>query len=292
MKSIFSKLYNFQFNSKVARGVLGCFYRNGKVYAVPFGPLRGIKMRYYSDINFHALLGLWELASLRFLSRALMESGLLKCDSIACDVGANIGMYSLWLSRRCIPEGKIYAFEIAPTTLERLHDNLLLNNIKNVEVIPAACADRNGPVEFFIGRHHHTNSLNADWSGGGHMNPKKLIVNGITLDDFFYGSTLRPTPDFIKMDIEGGGVFALKGCTQCCEKARPLFYIESHTPDEDSAISVIVTNHDYAAFRIETNSWVKRPDHIYPHPDGIWGTVFLCPLEKRGALVPILGKAG
>ena len=172
MNSILTRVYNAQFNSKLARRILGCFYRNGKVYAVPFGPLRGIKLRYCPEINFHAMLGLWEVRSLRFLSRALLESGLLCRDSTVCDVGANIGVYSLWLSRLCVPSGRVYAFEIAPATLERLRDNLLLNNIKNVEVIPAACADRSGPVEFFIGLSHHSHSLNADWAGGGRIRPR------------------------------------------------------------------------------------------------------------------------
>jgi FkbM family methyltransferase len=207
-------------------------------------------------------------------------------------VGANIGTYSLWLSRQCVPQGKVYAFEIAPVTLERLRDNLLLNNIKNVEVVPAACADRVGPLDFFIGRHHHSNSLSAEWSGGGQCQPQKLVVDGVTLDDFFYGGKTRPAPAFIKMDIEGGGVFALKGCRLVCDKARPVFLIESHTPAEDSAIRTIITDHNYKAFRIETHTWITRPDEIYPHPDGVWGNVFLCPAEKCGTLEPLIGRAG
>lgn len=92
------------------------------------------------------------------------------------------------------------------------------------------------------------------------------------------------------MDIEGGGVFALKGCNQVCERARPMFLIESHTPDEDSAIRAIVAQHDYKAFRTDTQRWITRPDQVHPHPEGIWGTVFLCPTEKCSALASLLGK--
>ena len=289
MKSIISKLYNLQVNSKLARGALGLYYRHGRVYSLPFGPLRGVKLRYETSVNFHAVLGLWELASFRFLSRVLVEGGLLAPDSVACDVGANIGMYSLWLARIALPKGRIYSFEIAPVTLERLRDNLKLNQVQNVEVVAAACADKNGPVEFFVGDHHHCNSLNAEWAGGHRITPEKLIVKGITLDEFFYGSEPRRAPAFIKMDIEGGGVFALKGCNLCCERARPFILIESHTPEEDLAISDIAIRHKYVVYQTEENRWVKRPDRGFPDPEGIRGTVFLCPVEKRSALERILG---
>ena len=38
------------------------------------------------------------------------------------------------------------------------------------------------------------------------------------------------------MDIEGAGVFALKGCDQCLRIKRPIFLMESHTPEEDGAV--------------------------------------------------------
>ena len=49
-------------------------------------------------------------------------------------------------------------------------------------------------------------SLDGNWTGkaGG-----EIEVNGITLDGYFEEKNYYP--DFIKMDIEGGGVYAFPG---------------------------------------------------------------------------------
>jgi FkbM family methyltransferase len=289
MRAALSRLRDARFNSSLARRVLGRVYRDGAVYRIPFGPLRGAKLRYRPEVNFHAMLGLWELENVRFITRALLDTGALAPSSVVCDVGANIGTFSLWFARRCVPDGRVYAFEVAPATLAMLRDTLALNAAANVEVVPAACADRTGPVEFFIGKHHHSNSLDATWSGGGEVQPRALVVDGTSLDDVFYGATPRTPPAFVKVDIEGGGVQALPGCRQVCERARPFVLIESHTPDEDAAISAVVTGCDYRAYRVNTGSWVVRPDETHPHPDGIWGTLFLCPAEAHEAMRTALG---
>ena len=90
------------------------------------------------------------------------------------------------------------------------------------------------------------------------------------------------------MDIEGGGVFALRGCDRVVAKTRPLFLIESHTPDEDGAIRDLIRRHDYAAYRVDNNQWVTAPDEVHPHPQGVWGTMLLCPSELRTGLVAAL----
>lgn len=264
-------------------------YTEGKVYKIPFGPLRGFKLRYHQQINFHALLGLWEPENFRFLTELLVSGGLLRQNSVVCDVGANIGMFSLWLSRQCSPTGKVYAFEAAPDTFEMLQDTISLNRSANVELVRAACTDKSGAVEFFIGFHHHVSSLNADWATGEQsMAAQRVLVDGITLDEFFYGATPRPAPAFIKMDIEGGGEYALKDCEHCVQKGRPLFLVESHTPTEDRAISDLITRHEYKAFRLNNHKWVATPTAVHPDPDGVWGTLFLCPSERYQSAMKLL----
>jgi len=90
--SLFNNLRDARWNSRLVRGLLGMRYREGHVYRVPFGPLRGLRLRYGPSINYHAMLGLWEVANFRVLT-ALNRDGhsLIAPDAIVCDVGANIG---------------------------------------------------------------------------------------------------------------------------------------------------------------------------------------------------------
>lgn len=274
-------------NSGLARAVLGWYYREGHSYRVPIGPLRGMRLLYDRSINFHAMLGLWELETFDLLTKLLRASGSVG-PQVVCDVGANIGVYTLFFARS-LPECTVYAFEPAPEASQRLQENLSLNHIANAVWVPQACADALGEVDFYIGYHHHASSLHREWAAGRQAPTRAIKVPATTLDEFFYGSVQRDGPDFIKMDIEGGGTFALRGCDRCIEDKRPLFLIESHTPAEDRAISALILKHDYRAYRLDTHEWVSAPGEIYPIKQGIWGTLLLCPSEQQAAVQSQIG---
>lgn len=196
-------------------------------------------MYYDRSVNFHAVLGLWDLEGFEILEKAILALGLLKTEkTVVADVGANIGFVSLWFSKLLQKRGLIYAFESAPRALSILKKNLLTNHI---------------------------------------------FVKTTTLDDFFLRQG-KKGPKLIGMDIEGSGICPLRGCDGCIEKYRPLFWIESHMPEEDRAISNILVTHGYSAFRAQTRTWVKEPHEIHPHRDGVWGTLLLCPPELLSRL--------
>lgn len=282
-----SNLRYVRINSSAARRILGLVYHEGSIYTVPFGRLRGVKLQYDPTINFHAMLGLWETESFNLLAR-VFEAGILSAQNpIICDVGANLGLYTLFFARSQ-PKSTVYAFEPAPI-VSRLRTHLALNGIANAIVVEQACSDKVGELEFYIGYHHHASSLHMKWAQGDHASIQAIRVLTTTLDAHFYGQSPRPGPDFIKMDIEGGGTFALKGCDRCIHEKRPLFLIESHTPDEDRAISDLILRHGYRAFRLDNRRWVDAPDRTHPDPNGIWGTLLLWPEEKCDLAEKVLG---
>ncbi|KAJ4455674.1 hypothetical protein PAPYR_9325 [Paratrimastix pyriformis] len=60
------------------------------------------------------------------------------------DVGANIGYHTVSLARRSIPH-KTHAFESNPSTRVYLYENILLNNLRNVEVHGALLPEEEDP---------------------------------------------------------------------------------------------------------------------------------------------------
>lgn len=268
-------------HSSLARRLLHGWYREGRAYRMPFGPLRGLRLRYDATINLHAMLGLWELRNFEVLQRLFVAPRLVAPPRVVCDVGANIGVYTLWFSRLLGPEGTVYAVEPLPPIAARLREHLALNQVTNVQVVEQACAETVGSVRLFVGRHHQQTSLHADWARDGGPETPSLMVASTTLNALFAGRRREEGPGFIKMDIEGGGVFALRGADDCLAAFRPWLLIESHMPAEDRAISTTALRHRYHVYRLNDHHWARAVGEIFPHPDGVWGTVLLCPEEHR-----------
>jgi FkbM family methyltransferase len=274
------KLVYFKFNSALLRSLLSLWFKEDHYYKIPFGAIRGSKLYYRKDINFHAVMGAWEKDSLLVLKRIFYRFGLNQPDKVIADIGANIGYYSIFFSKYLDSSSRIFAFEPSLEILPVLRKNLMVNNISNVKVLDLACADHTGRDEFFIGAHHHESSLLKEWSNNA-ITGTKTVVATTTLDDFFENYNQGRYPDLIKMDIEGGGIFALKGCVRCISKKRPFILIESHNPGEDKAVSHVLIQHNYEAFRVTNEQWIKHKETQYPDLEGVWGTMLLMPTEHK-----------
>lgn len=284
--SFANRLINFEFNSAIARKVLGLYYKPGRFYRVPFGPIAGEQLEFASEINFHMMLGLWETRQYRKTLAVLDKLDKHRPVTAIVDIGANIGYCTLVFSGR-FPDAAVYAFECSHDTAARLRRNLDRNNKTNVQLIEKAVTDSVGQVKFFIG-HHHTSSIHQEWAhtpDSGVQTGMETVVPSISLDAFFANTPDDQLPQFVKIDIEGGGTLALPGMREFVRRAQPLILIESHTPDEDNAISDLVLSTDYSAFRIDEEKMVRSPEKIYPDKAGIWGTLLLGPKDLLPELV-------
>ena len=82
-----------------------------------------------------------------FLDRAYLRNGItLADDACVIDIGANIGLFGLFVQRQA-PNARIYAFEPAPHTFERLQSNLALY-CKGAKAFNCGLADRNRTETF------------------------------------------------------------------------------------------------------------------------------------------------
>lgn len=285
----FWRVMNLQFSSALARKVFGYYYRAGRTYVIPFGPLRGCRLRYEKMVTFHAMLGLLDRDIFRVMERVLVRSGSVPRNATVADVGANIGIYTLWFARVMAPRGRVYAFEPGPLALVLLKESVAVNRLANVEIEEQACGAEVGLASFHVAANFHTSSLVTENCAQMAGSTGTITVRQITLDAYFAEDSGRPAPDMIKMDIEGGGVFALPGCGKTVRRKRPFILIESHTPKEDRAISDLLLEHDYEAYRLTNRQWVGRREETHPTADGVWGTLLLCPREKADEIRRALG---
>jgi len=267
-------------NHDFFRPFLKAIYKKGRFYKVVFGKIRGLKLYYTDGINFSYLLGAMEKDQFSILTGLFQTFGLDNKKIVVADIGANMGYYSLFFFKILNRESNIFSFEPTPYIFDILEKNIKANSADNIEAIKMACADKTGTTEFYIGNEHYNSSLLSEWAD--HKNSSdKYEVACTTLDDFFYTKKGAVLPDFIKMDIEGGGVYALKGCDRCITEKRPLMLIESHNPDEDKAIGEVLLKYNYEAFRINDKKWVTHKNNDYHDADGVWGTMILLPQELK-----------
>ena len=269
-----------KFSSPIYRTILKSIFKEGKFYTIWFGRLRGLKSYYRRDINFKTLMGFWETDSLEALDKIVKQFGFNQRDIVVADVGANMGYYSFYFYKKFSARSRIYAFEPSVSILDVLRKNISHNGIQNVEIVEAACSDKSGEVEFFIGQNHHESSMLNNWAENAEKGTLTK-VRATSIDEFFGKEGVDSFPDLIKMDIEGAGVYALKGCDQCLQLKRPIILMESHTPEEDGAVGKILANYNYDAFRINNQKWVLHKDQNYKDTDGVWGTMLLIPSEKK-----------
>jgi FkbM family methyltransferase len=133
------------------------------------------------------------------------------------DVGANIGIYSSELARLVGSEGHVFAFEPDARNFQLLLGETACRS--NVTPVNAAVGPTSGEVTLYL-----SETLNVDHhtydDGTGRAN---TVVPVVALDDYFKGSV---TPDFIKMDIQGYELQAMKGFQRMMRGKMPpkLFF--------------------------------------------------------------------
>jgi len=240
-----------------------------KIDKVLFGRNAGLRFKYNDDLNLDMMLGLHEPNTFEVF-RLFIKKGM-----VVADIGANVGYFSRFLSRAAGENGKLIAFEPIPQTFQRLADTVQLNGLKNVTLVDAAVGDKNGCENIFLSGTHYMASLDSTWAGksGG-----EIEVKSIRLDSYF--EELGFYPDFIKMDIEGGGVYALPGMKNCIIKNEPILLLESHTSSEDIAIGKALSLIPYEVYRVGDPRDVKYLDKDYTDGFGIYGTVIAVPKSK------------
>ena len=165
----------------------------------------------------------WE-SDLRLIFKNTISKG-----SIVLDIGANIGAHSLLFSKLVGENGQVYAFEPIFYNLMKLNLNKHLNDAKNIEIINLAVSEFTGEVEIFevVENEYHLGSSSLYKNEYLSTLNKKLlknkIIKSISLDDFVESRNIKV--DFIKMDIEGGELSALKGCKKLLNH-KPKLLIE------------------------------------------------------------------
>lgn len=144
----------------------------------------------------------------------------LHADDVFWDVGANIGAITLVAARLC---RHVVAFEPDPRSLALLTENLRLNEVTNVEVVPAALGDSTGRAmlhQAALCNTGMTSLVAVPATAAG-----SVSVNVVRADDFLKGRAVA-SPDVMKVDVEGAEHLVLLGAGELLRsgKVRALMF--------------------------------------------------------------------
>jgi len=187
--------------------------------------------------------------------RTVFEKTVTK-GSVVFDVGAHVGFYTLLASELVGPAGRVFAFEPSPRNLQYLTAHLELNDIANATVVKAAVSDRSGFSLFEKGM---TPTKGRIASGGG------LRVKTVSLDEAISAGEL-PVPQYIKMDVEGGELLALRGVKSILASAHPTLFLSTHGPTIHRQCLDLLESVGYT-LRPVVGTRLERTDQILAYRD-------------------------
>jgi FkbM family methyltransferase len=121
------------------------------------------------------------------------------------DIGANIGFYSRIMRELVGSKGHVYCFE--PDKENYRHLENALNKFVNVSLFNKAVSDNEQSLKVYLSA-----DLNVDHRTYPIDEYDKIVdIQGTSIDSFLVD---KPSPQFIKIDIQGFEVTALKGMTK------------------------------------------------------------------------------
>jgi len=192
-----------------------------KAPALPRETLRDWINDFRQDVKFRwvPFRAYYRFRAYKYMWRHDPEMGLLKFlvdpNRISLDVGANLGLFSYFMARL---SPRVIAFEPNPNPLR------ILRRVadRNVEIVPAAIGNEDGPVFLNVPRNRKGWSSNGAGLGKAGAKSFPVEVTGLRLD-----SLTLPPVGFIKIDVEGHELAVLEGARELIKRDRPAIFLET-----------------------------------------------------------------
>jgi FkbM family methyltransferase len=188
--------------------------------------------------------------------------------SIVLDIGANIGLHSIYFSSLA-KEGCILSFEPSLTTFKFLAENVA--NIPNIVPINLAISNEGKVASFY-----HT----SDNAYSSLMDTRRKAVVSIVkvpcmkVDDVVSGLCLNRV-DFVKIDVEGLEFEVLKGMVEVISKYQPVIFCEIYKGESsnqrpDETVQFLIEK-GYRAFVMAQGKLIDYERHN----DSLYNYLFL-----------------
>jgi len=152
---------------------------------------------------------------------------ILDKDKVSLDVGANLGLFTYFLSRA---SKKVYAFEPNPYPLRSLKSVI----DKNVEIIPIALGNSDKDIKLRIPKSkkgwtsNGASFVNINLNLGKELNVTMRKIDSLNIENI----------GLIKIDVEGFEMDVLRGAEKTLRQQKPKLIIENEIVHNDNPFEV------------------------------------------------------
>ena len=197
----------------------------------------------------------------RLLSRNLIDhdpdlrgaQALVQTGESVLDVGANIGIWTHYLSRLVGQNGRVWSFEPIPETFALLRLNMKRFDLGNVIAIDRAVSDEDATIPMSVPRdsrglrNYHLAHRGLSFNSPSFQIPSVRWMHGVAVDE--------PRVTFVKIDTEGHELACIRGMPLLLERCLPSLCVEVSSDLDDpssdgSRLESMLKVHKY-----ETHLW-------------------------------------
>jgi FkbM family methyltransferase len=215
-------------------------------------PPRGsVRLSARETLGLHWLVyGPFEHPERDYAARAVARGGW------AIDVGANVGVFSVTLAQALTGGGRLIAVEPLQDNLRRLQQNLAESGIDAVSLVAAAVGAEPGRARLWSAADTAYASLNADSAGRAAVG----VEVEVTTLDRVWDAHGNPLVRFIKVDVEGAEIEALRGAQRLLKACRPDLLIEV---DDAGRLAAMETLLDSLGYRRGQPAGFEPWNHLF-----------------------------
>lgn len=163
---------------------------------------------------------------------------LIKPTDVVVEGGVYVGLHTVRFSQLAY-EGHVYSFEASKRNYDLALATITDNNIKNVSLFNKGVFSENKDI-----------FLQESWT------PDQDTVTDIPTDKKIEGVTIDSLQlekvDFIKLDIEGGELEALKGAIDTIQRCQPIITFEYLKHMNHISPAQFLTELGYVVYQIDT----------------------------------------
>jgi len=198
-----------------------------KNYVGFFWGNRKINIQYNSFHSMWLMYNCW----VDWVEFNLIKNYVSPGDTVA-DVGANMGYYSLWMSRFTGTTGKVIAFEPDAVNFKRLKNNISINHLSNnIEAVKKAVGNIDGNISF-------TTGMDGENHIAQNNNENITQVASVKPDSFFAEKNIEHIV-YMKIDVEGFELEVLRGSLNyLMQKKIEIIQLEINQTISNSGASV------------------------------------------------------